>query len=155
MCFNYDYCDYVARVSQTDLLTCDAPTRCCECRRTLPAGARFEYVFQQENDENDWAGDEGEFDPGHRYEAWTCADCLLVRAAVIASELEEGCGRHEACPAYEVLFDEIRDGDRARYAKKIVEMHGKSLSPEYLELALGEDYRELLRDEPRDSREGE
>lgn len=143
MCFNYDDYYFVAHVTETDLLTAEATTQCCECGRKLPAGTRFEYVYQQENDENDWCPDEEgeEFDKGLWYEAWTCADCLLVREAVINSELDEGCARYEACPAYEMLFEEIRNGDSERYMKEIMKA-GDKLTPEYLEWVLGDAYTE-------------
>lgn len=144
MCFDYDY-DWTASVSEANGgATRDRPTRCDECRATIPAGTPFYHLWQQEHDEDEaieraWDGLEEDFvgppEPcyGETFDYECCLDCQKLREAVRASELEAGCDSHEAEPPLPVLFEAIRDsGCGARYAAKAREMFPELEASGYL-----------------------
>lgn len=157
MCFDYD-ADWEASLCETDDNTVsDRRVRCDECRAWIPPGTPYRHVHQEEHALEDWDEDEAmedawadleedfvgppappEFDPGEVFDYDCCQDCAKLRKAVYASEIEEGCGHHEAEPPLPMLLESISEsGCAGRYRAKAAALFPELEASGYLERVLG------------------
>ncbi len=84
VCISMDYDGN--RFASSKMRTARKPHRCCECRETIPVGARYEVYSA--------CSDDGDF-----FEAKTCAVCFDIRNALV-------CGSW----IFEELWEAIEEG---------------------------------------------
>ncbi len=99
MCF-VTMCD-APILFEAKLVRARKPHRCCECRREIKPGSRYETAF------GIWEGEASRFA--------TCLLCYDLRGCVTAAEIEAGCDYSESSPPFGALKEALRykgeDGD--------------------------------------------
>lgn len=139
MCFVNDY-DWICRQQEESSYPAEKPTRCKECRKTIPVGETVYHLHQQEYEDGDCAAcyhgncdcpDEEccqcpDPDYGETYEYDCCEDCWLFRQAVALAEQEAGCSAWESQPNLAELYEAIQNGgpdEAKKYWKTFLRNH--------------------------------
>lgn len=123
MCFVNDY-DWYAQEVAHSTRPAATPTRCAECRETIPVGGLVHHTFMQEYEECHicYEGDctcaddkccqceEPEY--GETFDYDCCDGCHKFLSAVQHAEEDAGCSGDETRPPLGEMRSAIRDGGR-------------------------------------------
>jgi hypothetical protein len=128
MCFYHDG-DWRATINKEEdrVVATDKKVACTECRRQIPVGENYKYLFQQEYDPDGWDEDgEGEpFHPGETFECRTCSWCRKLIQAIESVEVQRGCPAHASRPPDGQLMEEMGEicvDDLRAYRQRALEM---------------------------------
>lgn len=149
MCF-YDESDYTPQLVEDEVIEANEPTRCMECRRTIPVGGWVRHVFLQEHEScrhdpdndryvGDWTAEEFgvaveslpeegcspgcSHDYGDSFHYDRCRDCDQLLDAIQKHEIAEGCHWADSLPNLERLRDAMHEGDGRAYLAKAEELY--------------------------------